>query len=246
VNIYDDADLYDEQYTSYRDDMSLYTRLADDYGGPVLELGAGTARLSTALARAGHRVVGVELSAAMLLRAQDRVKRDKLSDVITLHHGDMREFRTADRFNLVIAPFNTFMHAYTLADQNATLATVKRHLADGGLFALDLYNPNFKHLNTLRREAEWTHVGGADTELFVYQIHDPDSQTIISRYYLDSVKADGSLGRKTATLTQRYFTKFELTRALQQAGFSQIQLYGDFEKGRYTTEAPHMVVLARV
>lgn len=246
MNIYDFAELYDEQYTHYRDDIAFYTRLTDDYGSPVLELGAGTARLSSALARAGHSVVGIELSEAMLERAKARVQDETLGDLITLHNGDMRDFQTGETFPLVIAPFNTLMHAYTFQDQNATFATVKRHLAAGGLFALDLYNPNFKHLNTLRREAEWTHVGGQSSELFVYQIHDADTQTIISRYYLDSVKKDGSLGRKTATLTQRYFTHFELLRALQSAGFNNVQVYGDFEKGRYTSSAPHMVVMARV
>ena len=46
------AELYDLQYRSYRDDLPFYTRLADDYGGPVLELGAGTARVAAALAAA--------------------------------------------------------------------------------------------------------------------------------------------------------------------------------------------------
>ena len=60
------AELYDLQYAHYRDDLSFYTRLADDYGSPVLEIGAGSARVSTALARAGHRVTAVELSGKMM------------------------------------------------------------------------------------------------------------------------------------------------------------------------------------
>ena len=42
MNLYDLPELYDEQYLRYRDDLGFYLRLAEDYGGPVLELGAGT------------------------------------------------------------------------------------------------------------------------------------------------------------------------------------------------------------
>ena len=122
------ADLYDLQYARYRDDLSFYTRLADDYGSPVLELGAGSARVSVALARAGHAVTAVELSGEMIERGQVRLQEVGLRERVTYHEGDMREVRLNQRFPLVIAPFNTLMHAYTLADQDATLRTVKEHL----------------------------------------------------------------------------------------------------------------------
>ena len=71
--IYDEfPDLYDAQYQSYRDDLPFYLRLADDVGQPVLELGAGTGRVTEALARAGNAVVALDASAAMLARARRR------------------------------------------------------------------------------------------------------------------------------------------------------------------------------
>ncbi len=69
TDLYDLPELYDEQYPSYRDDLGFYLRLAEDHGGPLLELGAGTGRVTRALAKAGHEVVAVELSEAMLERA---------------------------------------------------------------------------------------------------------------------------------------------------------------------------------
>ena len=244
--IYDFAELYDEQYAFYREDIPFYTRLADDYGGKVLELGSGTGRLSLALARAGHQVTGIELAEAMYQRALTRLEEEKLSEQVTFLQADMRDFHLAETFDVIIAPFNTLMHAYTLADQDATFARVSEHLAPGGVFAFDLYNPNFSQLGTLRREAEWTHVGGEKSELFVYQMNDPDKQILMSRYYLDSVREDGSLGRRTATLTQRYYSRFELTRALAQAGLGELKLYGDFDKRRYSSAAPKMVGTAKI
>lgn len=237
------AELYDLQYRDYRDDLPFYTRLADDYGGPVLELGAGTARVAAALARAGHEVVALEPSPAMTRRGQERLAAEGLTSV-SYHQGDMRTARLERQFLLVIAPFNTLMHAYTLPDQDATLGTVRAHLEPGGRFAFDLYTPNFGELNVLRLESEWRHVGEGSGELFLLQTHDPDAQLLTSHYFLDTVGADGVLTRRRSTLTQRYFHRFELERALYQNGFSHIQLYGDFGRGRYHAHAPHLIGVA--
>ena len=244
TDIYDLAELYDEQYSRYREDIPFYTRLAEDYGSPVLELGAGTGRLSLALASAGHKVTGLELSPEMRRLGLEKLAAAGPGTEVELLQADMRTFALDERFPLITAPFNSLMHLYTVADQDAVFSRVAQHLAPGGVFAFDLYNPNFEELGRLRLASEWTHVGGDKSELFVYQANDPDSQTLLSRYYLDSLKTDGSLGRRTATLRQRYYNRFELTRALQQAGFSVLKLYGDFDKSRYSSAAPKLIGVA--
>ena len=237
------AELYDLQYQNYRDDLPFYTRLADDYGSPVLELGAGTARVSAALARSGHKVVALEPAPEMIKRGRTRLEAEHL-DGVTYVQGDMRTVRLERRFPLVIAPFNTLMHLYTLADQDAALQTVRAHLAPGGRFAFDLYTPNFGELNVLRLEPEWSHVGGARGELFLLQTHDPDTQTLTSHYFLDRTDETGILRRQRSTLTQRYFYRFELERALLQNGFTQLQIYGDFSRSHFYASAPYLVVSA--
>lgn len=239
------AEIYDQQYERYRDDVPFYLRLADDYGGPILELGAGTARLSAALARAGHQVVALEPSQGMMERGRERLERDGLQERVRYHQGDMRTVRLNERFPLILAPLGTLSHAYTLQDQDATLATVKAHLEPGGLFAFDVQNPNFNELNVLRREAEWEHVGGEHSELFLHQHLDEDAQILETRFYLDSTEPDGTLKRRTMTLKQRYYNPFELERALRHAGFEQLTFYGDFDKRRYQKRAPNLVCLAK-
>lgn len=45
---------------SFASDLSAWTRLADTYPGPVLELGSGVGRVAFHLAEAGHQVVALE------------------------------------------------------------------------------------------------------------------------------------------------------------------------------------------
>ena len=240
--IYDEnAALYDLQYAAYRDDVPFYTRLAFDQGGSVLELGAGTGRLTEALLAAGHEVVAVDASSAMLERAADRLAGRTGVELVL---ADMRSVRLGRTFDLVIAPFNTLMHAYTLEDQDRTLGTVVQHLAPGGLFAFDVYQPHLGALGVVRREPEWGDLGEG-VDLFLVQEHDPEAQVVTSHYFLDQRGPDGTLRRTTSELTQRYFHRYELERALAIAGLGRVQFYGGFDRRRWEVASPMLVGLAR-
>lgn len=246
ADLYQEPEIYDDQYLGYRDDVPHYQRLAHDSSGTVLELGAGTGRLSVALAAAGHDVVGVELSAAMLEHGRARVEAEGVTERVQLQQGDMRRLELREKFPLIIAAFNTLMHLYTLPDQDAALAVAAAHLSPGGTFAFDLFQPRFGPQGVVRREAEWDHVGGERSELFLVQNHDPLAQIIESRYLLDVTGSDGLVRRRSATLRQRYYNRYEIERALRQAGFKTVKLYGDFERRPLSEDSGHIVGLARL
>lgn len=243
--IYDDsADIYDLQYETYRSDIPHYVRLADEFGGPVLELGAGTGRVTEALARAGHDVVAVEVSQAMLDRAIERFGDAPWSNRITPVRGDMRSLTVTGKFPLIIAPFNTLMHAYTLADQDATFANVVHHLAPGGMFAFDVYRiPGAVLHSALRLEPEWHNLPGG-RDVFLVQEHDAEKQLLTSRYFIDQV-VDGMLTRRKTVLSQRYYHRFELERLLRTHGFSY-QLFGSFQRDAVQAGGTYFVVLAQL
>ncbi len=249
--IYDDADLYDAHYLSYRDDLPFYTRLAADVGSPVLELGAGTGRVTEALARAGHRVVGVDNAEPMLARAADRLELSGTADEVRLVAGDMRDVRLGERFPLVIAPFNALMHAYTLDDQDRTMMTVDAHLAPGGVFAFDLYAPRFGPEGVVRREPELgaSEVGPGAMDMtredvFIVQSVDRLAQVATTTYFHDRVAQDGTVRRRVSELRQRFYTRFEVERMVRAAGL-RLEVYGGFDRSRFSDISPLMVCLAR-
>ena len=246
--IYDDApDLYDAHYLAYRDDIPFYTRLAADTGGPVLELGAGTGRVTEALARAGHEVVAVDAAPAMLARARRRLEVAGLLCRVSLVEADMRDLSLGRRFPLVIAPFNALMHAYTLDDQDRTMAGVVDHLEDDGLFAFDLYAPRHGPRRVVRVEPEV----GADAagpgerhDVFLVQEVDELAQLATTTYYHDTVGAGGVLTRRVTALRQRYYTRFEVERLCRAFGL-RLEVYGGFDRSRLTADSPVMACLAR-
>lgn len=120
-------------------DVEIYAGLAP-VGSPVLELGAGTGRVTFALAALGHPIVGVDLAPAMLAQAQ--AKRTGLpADVAArteLRLGDMTALDLKRTFSLVICPYFTLAHVPAGAAWRNTFATAARHLATGGLAAFHL------------------------------------------------------------------------------------------------------------
>ncbi|GAA5512111.1 cypemycin N-terminal methyltransferase [Deinococcus carri] len=244
MNYNDFAALYDHQYDLYRDDLHFYAGVAERAGGPVLEVGAGTGRVTAFLARRGVRVVGLEPSARMIERGLSRAREQGLD--LTFVQGDARTFRLEERFPLVIAPFNALMHLYTPGEQLAALENLRAHLAPGGAFVFDLYVPRYGEMNTLRHEGETFHrPDGSRTDVFLVQRHDRPRQHVTTEYFVDTTAPDGLLRRQHYTLTQRYYTRFEMEWLLRCAGFEPPRVTGSFQGGPLEEGSDVMVFQTR-
>lgn len=122
-----------------RGDGDIYAGLVPA-GGSVLELGAGSGRLTADLAGRGLTVVGVDIAPAMLARAEARIS-GLPADVqarIALRRGDMTALDLKRTFDLVMCPFFTLAHVPAGAAWKNTFATAARHLGQGGLAAFHL------------------------------------------------------------------------------------------------------------
>ncbi len=233
------ADLYDRQYAHYRDDIAYYGRLAEKLGAHrVLELGAGTGRVTVPLARRGFIMTGLEVSPVMLERARARSEREGAN--VRWMNADMREFDLNERFPLIIAPFNTLMHLYTLDDQDRAFERIRAHLEPGGVFAFDLYQPRFGPEGVLRHEGEtFLDPGGSRTDVLVLQRIERTAQMAFTTYFVDTIQPAGAFKREIFELQQRYFTRFELERWFRPK--LRLELHGDFDGSRLTDESPLLV-----
>jgi SAM-dependent methyltransferase len=120
-------------------DEEIYASLTPA-DGSILELGAGSGRLTAGLATRGFAVTGVEIAPAMLAQAEAR--RSGLPGAVqarmTLRRGDMTELVSAARFDLVICPYFTLAHVPAGAAWKRAFETAARHLAPGGRAAFHL------------------------------------------------------------------------------------------------------------
>ncbi|HTI68299.1 MAG TPA: methyltransferase domain-containing protein [Caulobacteraceae bacterium] len=113
-------------------------------GSWVLELGCGTGRITLPLAERGYAVVGLDLAANMLARAE--AKRAKAAADVAARTGfvlgDMTAFNLNNAFDAVIAPFFGFSHLPRGGPRRKAMAMIARHLKPGGVAALHAIHPD--------------------------------------------------------------------------------------------------------
>ncbi len=126
----------DVECGAYAADLALWSGLVGEAAGPVLELGAGTGRVTLQLAAAGHELTALEASAALVEELRRRATAAGLE--LTAIQGDARDFSFARRFASVLAPMQLVHLLGGEAGRAAMLAAVAAHLRPGGLLAAAL------------------------------------------------------------------------------------------------------------
>lgn len=143
---YGDPRLYDLEYADHREDILHYVKLAREAGGPVLELGCGTGRLTLPIARAGVPIDGIDLAPGMLRGLTHKLAAEPLrvADRVRVLEGDFRSPPAGLRtdYATVIWPFNAIHHCRHPDDIVTTLQASLARLRPGGTIALDLYLPD--------------------------------------------------------------------------------------------------------
>jgi SAM-dependent methyltransferase len=233
---YADAALYDYEYRRRRADVVFYRELARKRlgeGGRILELGAGSGRVTIPLARAGHEVVAMDSSPAMLAKLRARVAAlpAAVAKRITVVEGDLRSFEVGKKFDLAIAVFNVLEHLYTRVEVDACLRCVAAHLTPGGAFAFDVQMPDLAWLirDPTKRWAKTRFTDPTTRRAMFYSTnhdYDPVGQIALIRLYYEPV--DGKGPTKIVKLSQRKFFPAELEGLVAHAGLRVAERYGDF------------------
>jgi SAM-dependent methyltransferase len=235
---------YDASYAVLRDpsgDIAFYRQLAHDTSGPVLELGCGTGRTLLPIARDGIECVGIDVSAAML----DQLRAKAPPPNLRVVEASMESFDLSpQRFALITCPFRAFGHLLDVDAQLATLARVRAHLRPGGLFALDVFDPQPESM--ARREEpeklaiEFEYEGVAmqrwDT------VHRDHTRQVLSVRFRYAGGAPELVG--TTDITLRWFYRYELEHLLARAGFCDLTFFSTFDRQPWRS-GRETIVLAR-
>lgn len=238
---YSEPDLYDWENPHFEPDGPFYLALAQQYPGPVLDLGCGTGRITIPLAREGVPITGLDVMPPMLARAQS-----KAADLpITWIQADARTFRLHTQFQLILDTGATLQHLLERADHEAMLARIREHLAPDGRAVFQTFAPHPSQL-----------VDIAEHDWFTYEA-EPGRTIRVSgtiRYehrrqvfHEDAIRrwqeGAGQEAVRYAPLARRMFFPQELELLLHYNGFTVEQQHGGWDGSPITNESQLMIVV---
>lgn len=254
VQHYEDALYYDYTYRRRVEDVGFYRRFVRQHGGPVLELGAGSGRVTLPLVEDGAEVVALEASAQMIARGEEKLASLDATarERVRFVQADMREFALEKKFNLVLAPFNVLLHLYEPHDFARCFRAVAAHLAPGGRFVFDVRVPS---LGELARDPERVYKARPFKHPTLgYKIryeeqfrYDPIKQVQhVTIRFLPGEGAPKKARAHEVLLSQRQIFPNELRALLALGGLELAGRYGDFTGRPLSEDDPQQIVVARL
>ena len=241
-DLYDDSALYDALLPMGVGMLHHYVSLARRARGPVLELACGSGQLTMPLAATGAEVSGLDLAPAMLARARDRAREAGVR--VDFVEGDMRHFELAKRFALVVLCRNSMLHLAATDDLLALFDAVRRHLAPGGIFAFDVFNPDPARL--ARRPDERHPLMTIDDspygrlEVEVTTDYDAATQVNNATWFVSTTAKRDAW---TLPVSLRCIWPLELPLLVERAGMRLVSRHGDFAGGAFESASPRQVCI---
>ncbi len=195
-------------------------------GWRVLDVACGEGRHARALAAAGARVVGLDLSPGLLARAREATRAP-------LVRADLRDLPVRrGTMDLTVNLFTSFGYFDSDGEHSAALAGMVHTARPGGWFALDFLNAAAVRA-TLVPEEEATLAG---TSVTLRRRLEDGGHYVVK----DIELADGRRFRERV----RLFERAELEAMLEGAGATVRHRFGDYDGAPLAAGSPRVLLLA--
>jgi SAM-dependent methyltransferase len=210
----------------------LLRRLRLPRGARILDVPCGYGRHAAALARRGFRVVGVDLSRAMIAEGRRRFTEGPR---LRFRRADMRRLGFDEEFDAVVNLYTSFGY-FTTAENQAVLRRMARALKPGGRLLIDHRDPVYDA--TLPRRL-WYRAG---QRRFILEDRRFDRRTGV----VSTTQLVLTAGRRGAVRRRFRIQEFSLTRwrrMLRRARLRLLDAYAGYDGRRYRPGATGRLII---
>jgi SAM-dependent methyltransferase len=232
-------------YTQATFDIPFFVQEATKLPGNVLELMAGTGRVSLPLVKAGVHLTCVDNAPEMLAVLRQKLAQEHLSAQV--YNMDVCDLAFDKPFDLILLPFHSFGELISSDDQKRVLARIYEHLAPGGHFICTLHNPSQRLRSVdgqLRLVGTYPGVDPQTTLLFwSVSTYDQAKNMVHGLQFYEHYDQRGMLQEK-CMLPIRFalLQRAELESLAEASGFQIRSFYGDYTYAPFQEEtSPYMI-----
>jgi SAM-dependent methyltransferase len=201
----------------------------------IADLCCGFGRMTCEFARRGYIATGVDITGSYLEAARNDASYENLN--IEFIQKDVRLFTKKDYFDVACNLYNSFGYFEDPSDDLLFAKNALYSLKPGGVFEIEVLGKEIAVRDYT--EAEWFERGGFTV---LTESNPVDSWgSVWNRWVL----IDGKGKRREKVFIQRLYAASELKRLLYDAGFAEVEIYGDWDGSPYDETAQMLIAAAR-
>lgn len=230
------AEFYDTYYSSkdYKREVEYILSLLGQYGTKnlktLLDMGCGTGGHLVHFAKARIKVVGFDLSKAMVKQARGKIKKltSNTSEINAfipiIKTGDARSYRDGKKYDSVVSMFATMGYLTSNKDFLSGLKTARAHLNRNGLFIFDVwFGPTVLVEKTETRIQEFEKNGMRTIRMVTPKL-EPLRQVVSVHYNILQIDGEKVVAEVDEIHEMRFFFIQELKFFLENSGFDMVKV----------------------
>jgi len=240
IKMYSDPILYDCCTKHKVDDIPFYLNWAKKFDGTILEIGSGTGRIAAPLLGEGYSYSGLDLSSVFVDYSSKKYSNGNFI------YGDMRNFSLSQKFDLIILPFNSFLHLLTEKDMKSCLHSIKKHLSENGFFILDIFvpDPEFLYRDPIKKYKEMKIIHPTKGKIIIWQTSYFDEQDEINHIHWYFEGENIRVGEYEFDMRMIYPDTID--RVLTESGFSIEEKWGDYNGEKLNIDSALQLYLCSI
>ena len=242
-------------HADYLEDLPFWLSITEGKI-PVLEVGSGHGRVTIPLASSGREITGIDNDPRAIDYLSNVLKQhpDQVRANTQLVSGDVHAYQPDRSYGAVVIPCNTYSTFFS-PQRIELLIKIKSWLKSAGLFAASVPNP----VRLVQVQKELLDDEDVDQEIETTMSHPVTGYPVqvSSRFralkdrvgwdwIYDHLLPDGQVERYIQTAEHDLASPEDYRTELIEAGFSGVELMGDFQGADYTADSPYLILIGRI